>query len=142
MTGVNPAFRRSSILVCMDSYRDGVPEGRFYTPMQTQETFDSLTQFLLKMESALDEELFPQSDTARRTFLADRSVPVSRISKLQIRRGQKATFELQIVFRQHSSWQGVIRWLDRQREESFRSVLELILLMDSALREEEGSEAV
>jgi len=94
------------------------------------------------MESALEEDMFPQSDTARRTFHADPPLPVSRIPKLQLRRGQMATFELQIVFRRHSSWQGVIRWLDRQREESFRSVLELILLMDSALREGEGSEAV
>jgi len=58
---------------------------------------------------------------------------------LQLRRGEQATFEMQIIFRQHTSWQGVITWLEEKMEQSFRSVLELILLMDSALRKAEGS---
>ncbi|NLW65775.1 MAG: hypothetical protein GXY26_06040, partial [Clostridiales bacterium] len=36
-------------------------------------------------------------------------------------------------FRQNASWQGVITWAEDRREESFRSALELVFLMDSAL---------
>lgn len=44
-----------------------------------------------------------------------------------------------MIFRQHTSWQGVVIWLEQQMEQSFRSVLELILLMDSALRSRDES---
>ena len=53
-------------------------------------------------------------------------------------RGEAATFALRILFRQNASWQGSITWLEGEAEQSFRSVLELILLMDSALRGERG----
>ena len=56
------------------------------------------------------------------------------------RKGRLATFELKILFRQHASWQGTIVWKEGRQEQSFRSVLELVHLMDSALRatEEDG----
>ena len=47
--------------------------------------------------------------------------------------GKVGTFRIRIMFRQNSSWQGNITWLDGKMEESFRSVLELLILMDSAL---------
>ncbi|MBQ3574429.1 MAG: hypothetical protein IJA26_02060 [Clostridia bacterium] len=56
-----------------------------------------------------------------------------------VRRGAKATFELQILFRQHSSWQGLLKWREKNIEQSFKSALELILLIDSALEGESDS---
>ena len=38
------------------------------------------------------------------------------------------------------NWQGSVTWVEGKREQSFRSVLELILLIDSALREDGKSE--
>ena len=52
--------------------------------------------------------------------------------------GNAATFEMRILFRQHASWQGELLWLEKNARQSFRSVLELITLMDSALRAEEN----
>ena len=49
-------------------------------------------------------------------------------------KGDKATFAVKILFRQNASWQGSITWLDGKMEQSFRSVFELILLMDNALQ--------
>ena len=83
----------------------------------------------------------PQSDTLHRSFAALLLPPGEGILWNSVRRGSRATFELQILFRQHTSWQGVLFWKEQHREQSFRSVLELILLMDSALREQEGLEA-
>ena len=56
-------------------------------------------------------------------------------------KGKVATFTIRVLFRQHTSWQGTILWLEKNMEQSFRSVLELILLMDSALRRIETEEA-
>lgn len=39
-----------------------------------------------------------------------------------------------VLFCQNASRQGSVMWLEEGREENFRSVLELLLMMDSALR--------
>ena len=92
------------------------------------------------MEALLEAGNMPQSYTKPRTFspLAPRTERDAQPPA--IRRGEKATFEVRVLFRQHTSWQGVIIWLERNAEQSFRSVLELVLLMDSALREKEELE--
>lgn len=120
-------------LVCIDAYHNGVPQGRIYSPCLGAESFSSLSQFLIKMEALLDTVQVPQSYTAMRTFSPVSIPPDSRVPR-DIRNGTKATFEVQVIFRQHTSWQGIIVWLEQCREQSFRSVLELVMLMDSALR--------
>ena len=44
-----------------------------------------------------------------------------------------ATFKLSILFRQNSSWQGSVLWLEEDSEAQFRSALELVKLIDSVL---------
>ena len=48
---------------------------------------------------------------------------------------KKQTFLVEIVDQQNASWQGSINWLNRNKKENFRSALEMIRLMDSALTE-------
>lgn len=123
-------------ILAVDSYKDGVLKGRLYSPSRDMETFESLSQFLIKMETLLDALHAPESFTKVRSFsAAGRSGEMSH-DPSPVQKGALATFELQIIFRQHTSWQGVIRWLGENAEHSFRSVLELILLMDSALQRE------
>ena len=126
-------------LVCVDSYENGVPQGRFYNPHMTSgKPFRSLTQFLQEMEQTLDAMDFPKAFTVTRTFAASpESVTDPPGSEYQV--GQQATFAVRILFRQNASWQGSIAWLEGKREQSFRSVLELILLLNSALTAEQAS---
>lgn len=125
-------------LICVDSYDDGVMKGRFFDPGHQMETFDSLSQFLIRMDQLLDDRQEPQSYTEARTFSSFLEVSGSESTASSVRRGTRATFELQILFRQHSSWQGVLLWRETGMEQSFRSVLELVILMDSALRSLDG----
>ena len=129
------------ITVCVDDYEDGILKGRFYNAYQDVGTFESLSQFLIRMEGLLEEHQTPQSYTAHRKFSAILLPDEDYTVAPQTRRGAKATFELQVLFRQHSSWQGVLIWKERNAEQSFRSVLELVILLDSALRDMEGSVA-
>ncbi len=129
------------IILCIDSYRDGVFRGRFFDDHQEGQPFSSLSQFLVMMDDMLDMNQSPQSYTARRSF-SELLPPVPASLASSPRKGALATFELQILFRQHTSWQGVLLWQEQQQKQHFRSVLELILLMDSALRGPEGKEAV
>ena len=135
-----PANRKTT--VCIDSYEESVLQGRFYGPGGEALSFSSLSRFLVLMDKMLDQINTPQSDTTPRSFSAFLQQPASGLYCSSIRRGALATFELQILFRQHTSWQGMILWQEQHREQSFRSVLELILLMDSALRGLEEKEAV
>lgn len=48
---------------------------------------------------------------------------------------KKNTFVINIIDTQHYSWQGEIIWTQTNKKEYFRSALELISLIDSALRE-------
>ena len=137
---IDPSWSRdrSRTIICLDSYHDGVPEGRIYDSQLGTESFKSLSQFLIKMDTMLDDVQMPQSYTAKRTFPTVTKPLEYTAPDFSMRRGAKATFELQIIFRQHTSWQGVVTWLEGRVEQSFRSVLELVVLMDSALRDAES----
>ena len=51
------------------------------------------------------------------------------------------TFIVNIKNSQNHTWQGTVKWVERQEEIPFRSAIELIKLMDSALEisDEENS---
>ena len=123
--------------VCVDSYEEGILAGRFYHPMRTEgEAFHSLSQFLLKLDGLFDEMARPQADTTVRSFGAWVALQPERPALSREVKGLLATFRLRILFRQHSSWQGEIIWVERAMSQCFRSVLELVHLLDSALRKE------
>lgn len=125
--------------VCIDSYENGVLTGRFYNPyLEGGKSFQSMTQFLLEMEQALDAMDFPKAFTATRTFAA-RPDHETGPPGIDFRPGDEATFTVRVLFRQNASWQGSVAWLEGKQEQSFRSALELILLMDNALTFEQAS---
>ena len=122
-------------VVCVDTYESGVIAGRLYNPyLHEGICFHNVMEFLLKMEDLLDQMRFPQSFTAARSF----SQPPRRIAASppdeSPREGKRATFAVRVLFRQNASWQGSVSWLEGGKEESFRSALELLFLMDSALK--------
>ena len=122
-------------VVCVDSYRNSVLSGRFFNPfLEVPQEFCSLAEFLIMMECTLDAMQLPQAYSSSRSFGPSPVYLPGKPAKL-INRGDKATFSLSIRFRQHNSWQGTLTWLESNKTQSFRSVLELVVLMDSALRE-------
>ena len=134
---IDHPWSQQTILLCVDSYENGVPRGHMYLGQEGQ-CFDSLSQLLLRAEQLLERNGGIQSFTTPRIFslvrpLGDASCDAERLS-----RGTAATFEMRVLFRQHASWQGELLWLEKNTRQSFRSVLELITLMDSALRAEKN----
>lgn len=49
---------------------------------------------------------------------------------------KKQTFILEISDTQNQSWQGKLEWVQGRKKESFRSVLELLRLLDSVVGQE------
>lgn len=63
---------------------------------------------------------------------------------MEQKKGKKATnFLIRIYFQRNCSWQGEIKWLDPKQGKSayFRSFLELIFLLQSAVEDSEDVEA-
>ena len=123
-----------TIMVYVDSYQDGVPVGRFHIASQEEaRPFRSLSQLLIDINHNLDQENFPQSFSAMRKFRAPLKQTELSQTPITQNKGEKATFLIRILFRQNASWQGAVTWVEGNQEEYFRSVLELIVLMDHAL---------
>ena len=49
------------------------------------------------------------------------------------------TFVVKVLDTQNSTWQGTVSWTESKRQEHFRSALELIRLIDSAIAQEAGA---
>ncbi len=79
--------------------------------------FDNAVTFALTIEDVLDCMDKANSSDCRQTSFAGGS-----------HAGRLATFRLDIMFRQHCSWQGKMTWVERGVEMKFRSFLELLLV--------------
>lgn len=55
---------------------------------------------------------------------------------------QKKTeiFIIKVMDQQNATWQGSVTWVDEQREQYFRSTLELLKLIDGALEKRNDDE--
>ena len=45
----------------------------------------------------------------------------------------KCTFQISVCFQRNSTWQGTILWMEKNETQNFRSMLEMLKLMDEAL---------
>lgn len=135
-----PRYDVRTFLISVDSYHHGTPVGRCHSPYHIKtEAFESLSQLLLIIDNLLNLENIPQSYQQIRTF-GDNSISQSeQISLPHLRPGKLATFTIRIHFRCNSSWQGTLAWMNKKQVQNFRSVLELIFLLDSALAENEST---
>ena len=125
------------------SYQDKNPVGTFFNLFYGKEiAFGNLTKLLLLMEDMMDSMDNPRASVQSRQF---RDVPRSleRVSieeQLLLRPNQEAiaTFKVKVLFRRGASWQGMLTWVEQKQEVPFRSTLELIKLIDSALSQPES----
>ena len=112
--------------------------------------FSSFLQMIVKMEEIFDTKGFPEA------FMTPRAFGVSKKEKnkheLDVNAGMsetinprnlsdsgspRCTFEINVRFRQNATWQGQILWVEKNLKQNFRSVLEMIKLMDEALTDNE-----
>lgn len=100
--------------IFVDERENGVIRGRVSGGTLPEETaFRSLSRLVLLLEEQLDMGGTPSASPVKCT--------------------ETPTFELEILFRQNYSWQGRLRWTKGGKEATFRSVLELMILMETVL---------
>ena len=133
--------RNRTVMIYVDSFERGVLSGRFHITSNPEvQTFHGLCQLLLDINPNLDRENFPQSFSELRKFQMPSKQSDGASLSADLQNGAVATFSMRILFRQNSSWQGSLTWIEGNQEEYFRSVLELIVLMENALRYATGTE--
>lgn len=127
------AGENRTMLVCVDEYEAGNFSGRLNNSgLEVELKFSGVMQLLIEIDRLLDEQKFPQSFETKREFAGGGASEKRRIATDR-QDGAVATFAVKVLFRQNASWQGTISWLDGGSEESFRSVLEMLFLINSAL---------
>lgn len=130
-------------LVCVDSCKYGTLQGKFFHPyLEAGEGFRSLSELVLKLEHVMDEMDFPKATVQLRDFSgvsgASPGVAIPWEPTVepagQKQKGVLGTFYVRILFRQNASWQGTVTWAETRQQVNYRSVLELMNLLDSAIR--------
>lgn len=132
----------NGVVVCVDELRGGKPAGRLYHSYRTEALpFESADQMLFHMEELYNALNFPHPGTNERSFAplqksGTHYTERDRIMKdeaLLSKHGDLGTFIVRVQHRQNSSWQGRITWMEQDKTIHFRSIWELIKLMESAV---------
>lgn len=128
-------------IVCIDSFDEYNMTGRLYHNSLSHELyFRSFMELVEQMEYIFDSLDYPQKSMELRAFPGTERVEREKVHAANsslthsaAARGDVATFQLRVMFRQNASWQGTVRWIEQDLSENFRSVLELLHLIDSAI---------
>ena len=123
-----------NLIICIDQYENRVPVGSIHGLHPDKGiAFHGMIELLNRIDLTLEEESSPQAFSARRVFGPKTEHVGAETIVATDGKGKLATLVVRILFRQNASWQGTVAWVEGKSEESFRSVLELMLLMDSAM---------
>ena len=145
-------FAPNLVNICIDKKKDNDFCGVIWQPYDIiPQSFYGVKDMLLQAEVLYNRWNYPQESVNSRTFQRNRSAsspkntrkgkPLMNIQKLQEERGKKGTFIVHVQYRQNATWQGQVLWAEKNRREYFRSALELIKLIDSALDEQKMDNA-
>ncbi len=117
-----PCQSREAV-VTVQTYHNGIMDGYLQHPrLEGREKIQSLSQMVLLLNSLLDLEDCPN--------------PCLPLVPLDFEKKENtAVFRIQILFREHYTWQGRLIWPDENLEVVFHSAIELIQLFDEMLGE-------
>lgn len=137
----------NGVVLCIDYYDPGETKARIYHRYSKEAAeISSLEEMIFYMEDFFNKINFPFPGTEERSFRTvkkeaeekERMIKVMEDEELLEKHGEAGTFIIRVQQRQHSSWQGLVTWVDENKTVSFRSALELIKLIDGALSEEKS----
>ena len=129
------------INICVDAKNHGEITGKLYH-CYTEEPvkFENVIELLTISEDLFDRICYPQASTKSRCFVESApAAPAARPQKVteQIdiicQRGTIGSFVLCVRFRQNSTWQGEIIWLEKGIRRRFANTLDFIKILDSAV---------
>lgn len=130
--------------ICIDEKKADNISGRMYCGITPEGlVFKGVEELAFEMEKIMDQIKFPEATMDKRSFAKMQPpmrVPLNTILDDQkemrkfnphVNRGEKGTLIVQIKFRQHASWQGIAKWVEKEETYQIGSELELFEVMDS-----------
>ena len=132
----------NGVVLCVNGSNEGDLSGVFYHSYSTEAVpFSGIGQMVLRMEKLDDYLRFPYPGTNSRTFgeekkltrLTEERKKIMSDNALLSKHGDIGTFIVRVQHRQNSSWQGRITWMEEDKTVQFRSVWEMIKLIESAV---------
>lgn len=119
---MTPCQSREALITVL-SYRDGIMDGCLQHPrLDGKMKIQSLSQLILTLNSLLDLEDCPGN-------------PLPFVMSRGQDKGHMAVLRIQVLFREHCTWQGKLIWQDQEVETVFHSCIELMQLIDEILAE-------
>ena len=132
----------NGVVLCVNGFLQKEPQGILYHSYQTDgQPFENAQQMVLLMEALYDSLNFPHPSTNERSFVEEHKNIRHRPERERImsddallsKHGDIGTFIVRVQHRQNSSWQGRITWMEEDKTIYFRSVWEMIKLIESAV---------
>ena len=143
--------QNGAIRICVDRLEGNRAGGRVLSQRLTAPmAFSDLGSLLLQLESLLERQNFPQAFQRMRSFTKEApEYPAGLLPEgamapeaVAAARGETATFVLRVLTRQNATWQGSFLWVEENRAREFKSTLELMMLIDKALKEHLGKDGI
>lgn len=152
----NTAVRSSDFVIRINSFEDRIMRGALeHSGSGDFMEFYGLVNFIEAVQNRLDELEYPQATMEMRSWKLPPALPASAEgshdeaatsesgngnlpegfdgSGEASRHKTLASFVLRIQFRHNACWQGSLAWLEGKKSVAFRSMLELVALVSSAL---------
>lgn len=101
--------------------------------IQGELIFHSTIELLCLLEALMDQTNLPQRSEESRLFRPTAQFAGGDGTAVREKEPVTACFQISVMFRQNATWQGSLFWVDQGMEAHFRSVLELLGLINSAL---------
>ncbi|MDO4990554.1 MAG: hypothetical protein Q4E45_08640 [Eubacteriales bacterium] len=132
----------NGVVLCVDGCSGGELSGKLYHSYRTDaQEFVNTDQMINHMESLYDSLNFPHPGSNERSFLPVKKTDehyserdrIMKDESLLNKHGDLCTFIVRVQHRQNSSWQGRITWMENDKTISFRSVWEMVKLIENAV---------
>ena len=125
--------------ICVDE-NEGHVTGRTISPLKKQETpFEDYAGMLLEMDKLFDSVGYPQAFQKKRSFSEKkgnensyRGIPDTVLAKEDIlkQKGKKATYDVLVVSRRNTTWQGQVFDEENNRVGSFVGDVDLMEILN------------
>ena len=130
---------------CLDRIENGSAAGRLYHRYREDPlTVSEFGEVFQELEQLYDRLRFPRATTQTRRFSrgtqqnwdGKEMVPVMSERDILNQRGDMGTFVIRVQQRQNSTWQGRLTWTEENETQQFRSIWEMLKLIESAIGNE------
>lgn len=137
----------TKVLVLINGTMFGEPQGVWMSPYcEGANQYNSFMELIMSIDGFYTEHGYLQRTMQPRSF--EKNQERSSLKEVEATRymtddlftdnkAEKATFLVQVLFRQNATWQGKIKWIESGEETKFRSTLEMLKLMDEAITKTE-----